>query len=124
MPALNFKQQFRAKIESGFKRHTIRAERAIPIERGDALHLYTGMRTKACELIFRTRCTRVQAIEIDASTSAMVRIDGVLLDASEREELAQHDGFDNWDQMLAFWEGRLPFKGQMIHWKFPPDVPA
>jgi hypothetical protein len=53
----------------------------------------------------------------------MVTIDGVPLDYSEREQLAEHDGFDNWDQMLAFWEGRLPFKGQIIHWKFPPQEP-
>jgi hypothetical protein len=53
MPALSFMQMFRPKIESGFKRHTIRAERAIPIKPGDLLVLYTGMRTRSCRFIFR-----------------------------------------------------------------------
>lgn len=119
MPALNFKIMFRPKIESGFKRHTIRAERAIPIKRGDRLHLYTGMRTKACKLIFRTRCTRVQQIEI---REWCLKIDGELIFADECQQLAKHDGFENFEEMMAFWKGRLPFKGQIIHWKFPPEA--
>ena len=26
-------------------------------------------------------------------------------------------GFANFDEMLNFWAGRLPFRGHIIHWK-------
>ena len=47
----------------------------------------------------------------------MVTVGGVPLDYDERETLAFADGFRNWDEMLSFWEGRLPFKGNIIHWR-------
>lgn len=75
------------------------------------------------QLLFRSRCTRIETITIDASTTGMVTVSGIPLDPDERELLAQHDGFENWDEMLAFWEGRLPFKGKIIHWAFPPEGP-
>ena len=119
MPLLNFKEQFVEPIRSGRKHHTIRATRAIPVKRGDNLYLYTGLRHKGAFRILAEPvvCTRVEAIEINAKTSRMVTVDGVLLDYNERERLAYADGFANWDEMLKFWEGRLPFVGQIIHWK-------
>jgi hypothetical protein len=49
MVAYNFKPQFAPLVEAGTKLQTIRAERrsrhAAP---GEAIQLYTGMRTKAC----------------------------------------------------------------------------
>ena len=62
-------------------------------------------------------CSRVESIEINAETTGMVTLGGVPLTYDERERLAEADGFENWDQMLAFWEGRLPFKGNIIHWR-------
>ena len=116
---LNFKEQFVEPIRSGRKRHTIRSTRRIPVKAGDNLYLYTGLRHKGAFRILPEPvvCSRVEPIEIDAKTSQMVTVAGVLLDYSERETLAVADGFRNWDEMLAFWEGRLPFKGQIIHWR-------
>jgi hypothetical protein len=118
MPLLNFKPQFVDPIRSGRKHHTIRATRAIPVKRGDNLYLYTGLRHKGAFRILpeSVTCTRVESIEINASTTEMVTVDGCLLTYDEREQLAFCDGFANWDEMLAFWEGRLPFVGQIIHW--------
>jgi hypothetical protein len=50
-----------------------------------------------------------------------VLIDGNPLDNSEREGLARRDGFENFSDMAAFWKGRVPFSGDVIHWR-TPDV--
>lgn len=124
MALLGFKQQFVPKIKSGFKRHTIRATRARPFKVGETLHLYTGLRQKGAQLIFRSTCTKIQTIEIAVghfSGQTLVWVDGVELSDDERESLAQHDGFDDFAEMTEFWEGRLPFTGVIVHWAFPPD---
>jgi hypothetical protein len=119
MPLLNFKPQFVEPIRSGRKCHTIRARRLIPIKPGDNLYLYVGLRHKGAERILPepVKCSRVESIAIDATTTGMVTLGGVPLTYDERELLAVADGFRNWDEMLEFWEGRLPFVGQIIHWK-------
>jgi hypothetical protein len=65
---------------------------------------------------------KVAVIEIDAcghecNCDPFVAIDGVELSGSEREGLAQRDGFSSFDEMLDFWAGRLPFKGHVVHWR-------
>lgn len=119
MPLLNFKLRFVDPIRKGTKNHTIRADRAIPVKVGDNLYLYTGLRHKGAYRILPdpVKCSRVESIKISAATSAMVEIDGVPLATDEREELAVADGFSGWEEMLEFWEGRLPFRGQIIHWR-------
>ena len=119
MPLLNFKPQFVQPIREGRKRHTIRAERKIPVKAGDKLYLYSGLRQKGAYRILPEPviCSRVESIEINAKTTGMVTVGGVPLDYDEREGLAFADGFQNWDEMLSFWEGRLPFKGNIIHWR-------
>ena len=130
MALLNFQTRFVPKIEAGEKTHTIRAWRhrfnrntqqceVMPIRAGETLYLYTGCRQPSERFLMRVPCVRVESIKINAQTSGMVEIDGVPLDYSEREQLAVRDGFDDWEAMLAFWEGRLPFSGQIIHWHFP-----
>lgn len=119
MGLYNFQKRFVPFIESGEKTHTIRAKRKHPAKAGEMLHLYTGLRQKGARLLMRVPCTRVETIEINAKTTHMVSIDGEYLYSSEREQLARRDGFANWDDMLAFWQGRLPFEGHIIHWKKP-----
>ena len=115
MPAYNFKMQFREPILSGRKRHTIRARRARPTKPGERIVLYTGMRTKSCQKIGESVCTRVEHIAI--SPLGAIAIDGELLDAIEVQQLAKADGFDSFLSMMQFWEGRLPFEGEIIHWR-------
>lgn len=122
MGLYNFQRRFVPKIRSGVKRHTIRGERKYPDKPGNTLHLYTGLRTNKAQLIMRAECLRVEPIEIDAcghecNCDPFVAIAGVELSESEREALAVCDGFDSFDEMLDFWAGRLPFRGQIIHWK-------
>ena len=48
MVAYNFKPQFVPLIETGAKQQTIRSPRKRHTQPGEAMQLYTGMRTKAC----------------------------------------------------------------------------
>jgi hypothetical protein len=63
-------------------------------------------------------CTKVQEIQIkDIGTVKFIFIEGATLMPDECDALAKADGFDNFKDMMEFWDGRLPFKGQIIHWK-------
>ena len=138
MPILNFKTQFVEPIRTDIKAHTIRADRKIPIKPGDKLYLYCGLRHKGAYRILPDPviCTRVQNIRIGQCqlcggsgelchstthyTSCPVFeifIDDIVLSRDECEQLARTDGFDDFAGMMKFWDGRLPFKGQIIHWR-------
>jgi hypothetical protein len=136
----NFQERFVPFIESGEKTHTIRAGRKYPAKVGDTLHLYTGLRRrgpiiqklasgdvvrqKMARLLMRAPCTRVEEIRmvVDRNGCAQVFIDGEHLALDEREALAKRDGFKNWQDMADFWNGRYPFEGHIIHWKFDAEV--
>ena len=123
MGLYNFKRQFEAHIRSGRKRHTIRGYRKYPDKPGNTLHLYTGLRTKNARLIMRTMCTNVQDVRIEEEQRGLdslisIRVDGRELNPGERQSLAYRDGFGDFKEMMHFWKGRLPFSGQIIHWKF------
>jgi hypothetical protein len=131
MPALNFKRQFEPHIRSKRKQHTIRAKRKRPIKPGDRLYLYSGMRTKSCRKIVNAVCvcSKVEEIRIwevrgeTPEDNFRVAIDGVGLEKDECQALARADGFNNFADMMKFWDGRLPFHGDVIHWQFPPKLP-
>jgi hypothetical protein len=121
MPLLNFMRRFVEPIRAGSKAHTIRAERVYPIKPGDPLFLYCGARRPGAFRILPkpVTCTRVEPIFIGELFE--VRVSGLFLDPAERELLAMADGFpEGFEEMMEFWTGRLPFKGQIIHW--PPAV--
>jgi hypothetical protein len=126
MPTLNFKQQFRPHIRSGRKKHTIRAKRKRPIKPRDKLYLYTGMRTKQCQKIMDATCVKVEEIVIclnrtplgpSALETCGIFIEGIALNNDEKDRLAYMDGFDNFADMMKFWDGRLPFTGDIIYWR-------
>src|SRR5690348_2486158 len=119
MGLYNFQSRFVPKILSGEKTHTIRSIRANPDKPGNTLHLYTGLRHKGARLLMRTFCVKVDEIFIGLAPggACFVSINGEYLDADEREQLARRDGFENFDEMMSFWDGRLPFRGHIIHWQ-------
>lgn len=123
MPALNFKRQFEPHIRSKRKLHTIRAKRKRPIKTGDKLYLYTGMRTKSCQKIMDTVCVKVEDVRIwevrgeVPEDNFRIAVDGVGLEKDECQSLARADGFESFAEMMKFWDGRLPFSGDIIHWK-------
>ena len=122
MGLYNFQARFVPFILSGRKTHTIRAVRAHPDKPGNTLHLYTGLRTKKARLLMRVPCVKVEEIAITSDAifstgTVFIEIDGVILSPDEKEQLARRDGFKDFEEMLAFWNGRLPFLGHIIHWK-------
>jgi hypothetical protein len=117
MPLLNFKPRFVAPIQTGIKHHTIRAHRIVPIKKGDPLYLYCGARHPGAFRILPEPhpCTRVELITISAS--GHIAVEGEQLSPTETQRLARADGFRDELDMLAYWKDRLPFEGNIIHWK-------
>lgn len=131
MGLYNFQPRFVRFILRGKKQHTIRAKRKdsrvdVP---GNICHCFTGLRTKAgATLLGRFPCTRVEEIRIIAGCDCRdpkctegtprVSIAGEWLTTDEREKLARLDGFKDFAEMTAFWDGRLPFAGHIIHWEW------
>ena len=133
MGLYNFKERFGPFILDGRKRHTIRATRKVRDKVGNVAHLYIGLRTKYPFLLGRFPITKIEPIEIlhgctckqtSCEHSVRVLIDGQELSADEREKLARLDGFENFTEMRAFWKGRLPFTGEIIHWRWEGSANA
>lgn len=119
MGLYNFQKRFVPAILSGRKKQTIRARRRYRDKPGNICHLYTGLRVKGkTRLLLRSPCVKVEEIEIIGDeANPTVIIDGRELDKDERERLAFCDGFESFSEMAAFWKGRLPFLGDVTHWK-------
>lgn len=129
MPALNFKKEFAEAVELGEKRQTVRAHRKdgrAHAKVGDAIKLYTGMRTKGCRLLASAKVTRIDKIWMDA-TSMKLNDRPVYSTISDRSdpptdnEFARADGFDGFTEMACWFEGvhGLPFEGVVIYWNEP-----
>lgn len=130
MALLGFKRRFVPMILDGSKRHTIRGKRDRPIKVGEALHCYVDPRRKSMTLLGRWRCVRVQAVEIRGYFPRVgdfiggVFIDGEQILQDECEALARSDGFQSFADMMKFWDGRLPFHGDLIHWDYTDTCSA
>ena len=130
MVAYNFKAQFAPLVQAGQKLQTIRAlgkrRHARP---GDALQLYTGMRTKGCrKLMPDIPCIGATPVEMDVTphTGLSLFLGDTALELPAIIDLAKadgfgHDGSDPLDQFIRFFEARMPFKGVLIEWQ-PPRV--
>lgn len=118
MVAFNFKAQFADDVESGKKRQTIRQQRRC--KPGDALQLYTGMRTKKCRKLRDDICTAVHQIVIEKDCGRLnVHLDNERLPHHRALEIAHADGFENLSAFGHFFEreyGGLPFSGYLIRW--------
>jgi hypothetical protein len=133
MAALNFKGMFVDPIEDGSKKQTIRAFRKYPIEPGERLFLYTGMRTKNCKKIGEAICSEIWLITIKGDTQfSFGPLDKIILmspDENIRWEFnttrqlnafAKKDGFTGWVDMKEWWSGvygLVAFQGVLIKWK-------
>jgi uncharacterized protein YqfB (UPF0267 family) len=127
MVAYSFKARFRAPIEAGSKRQTIRADRKRHARPGESLQLYTGMRTKYCTLIGRAICLSASAITLYFD-SRLVEIhdrpDRTLIFSPGLDKFARADGFDDWAGLEGFWRAEHPdvfattgqFHGMLIRW--------
>lgn len=130
MGAYNFKLQFASAVERGTKHQTIRAERKdnrIP-KCGEQLHLYTGMRSKACRLLAIVTCTSVRRIQItqDPERGCQVLLaperypnEPALLSPFQTRALAHCDGFAGEEDFFQFFaDNHGPaFRGYLIEWR-------
>ena len=125
MPALNFQARFVQAVESGRKRQSIRAQwkdGRFPFRPRQRLHLYTGLPTPAARKLGEGIISRVAAICIeeadDVGPLGHVFIAGRGLDDYQAEDLAQAEGFNDFDEMMTWWRERygLPFDGFIIYW--------
>lgn len=89
MPAISF-TMFKEKILDGTKKQTIRAVSKRVIKKGDTLYLYWHQRQKDCELLKVVKCTSVHLI--------------YYRDFSHSESIAKKDGFENAQEMRAWFE--------------------
>jgi hypothetical protein len=128
MGLYNFKARFVPFILDGSKTHTIRGKRRYPDKPGNLLYLYTGLRTKEARLLLRPICKAVDDIRIELSETKLwyrwrIIVNGDDLTGAEMQALAWEDGFREKGRkeaprgMMEFWKGRLPFRGDIIHWK-------
>lgn len=118
MVAYSFQPQFVDPIRSGRKQQTIRAiGRRRHVRPGDALQLYTGMRTRSCRLIGRATCADVEAVRIWFEPDRVILFTRGDVDL---EPFAQADGFRSWAELRAFWAKHHPdvdrFSGFLIRW--------
>jgi hypothetical protein len=114
MVAINFQKEFADVIRSGAKTQTIR--RTARCKTGDTLQLYTGQRTKACNLIGTATCAICEPITIaeDYVSVGMFR-----LPSGDAHHIATIDGFKNVEEMRDWFRNRygsLPFEGYRIMW--------
>lgn len=116
MPSLSFMERFAGPVERGEKQQTIRRAWKRPVKVGDTLHLFEGLRTKACRRLGVGRCTRVRRIWID---ERFVALDSVIVSDVGTRQLARADGFNTIDDFIAFFAGQygLPFAGMLIKWE-------
>lgn len=102
MPAYNFQLQFADKVKSGAKRQTIRATRKdgrVPAV-GDVFKGFTGMRSKKCR--FLTEGTISEVLPICIMPEG-IWLAGIPLTDGEATQLALLDGFQDADEMCAWF---------------------
>jgi hypothetical protein len=127
MNCFSFQVRFVEPILAGTKDQTIRAPRKSPPKIGGSMHLFTGMRTKACRRIATVTCTEILSCELSPFLyGGFVRItagnDNVVHLNGKRELVlfARRDGFASWEALCEFWadtHGSLAFHGTIYRWE-------
>ncbi len=123
MGLYGFKPQFKPKILSGEKRHTIRAPRKIEDKPGNTFYGYVGLRQPGEEKIIEAPYVKGEPIIIEPSAH-LIEISGVRLSSDEMEAFARADGFEGWLQMRLFWRDANVFAGVLHHWDFDRREPC
>lgn len=127
---------FVEKILSNIKTHTIRRDeenKYIPSLCFEFVSTDT-MSEKNTDFVFaKGRVSKVQNIEIkikpsinyydnseffvDDNNILNVSLDGVDLDCDRIFNLSKNDGFESLKDFFEYFQGKLPFKGKLIHWE-------
>lgn len=124
MVAYSFTSRFVPAIAAGTKTRTIRAYgKRRHARSGEALQLYTGLRTRQAKLIRVATCIRAVPVRLAFEARVLVgaRIWGEPVAADELDDFARADGFAGAADMGAWWcrdrsDGSLDFDGLLIEW--------
>ncbi len=114
MPSFNFKPEFVAPILAGTKVQTIR--KTARCKTGDTMHLFTGLRTAACQKLAERLCVVVDYVHLSP--------DGLTVGDNRKHprdisEFARLDGFTDFDDMLRWFRtqyGEYHFIGYVHRW--------
>lgn len=111
---------FREQILSGAKCQTIRAVRKNPIKVGETLYLWWKQRSPEREKLGEATCTSIKHVFINNGVEIKKADDdfAAFLSGEQLEEFAIADGFNNWQELVEFFESThgLPFEGIVIQW--------
>jgi hypothetical protein len=118
MVAYNFKKQFVTLIETGAKRQTIRSPRKRHTKPGEALQLYTGMRTKTCRKLITPDPICISVVPLLMYDELGIKLNDRWLTKDELTQIAMADGFGSWDECFRFFKEvhGFPFQGVLIQW--------
>jgi len=104
---------FRDRILSGVKVHTIRKDTKNRWKKGQIIDFAINVRTPNYHCFKKDVCDGVQKITI---AKQGVWVDGRRLMKTEVTALAIRDGFDSVSEFYKWFEKQLPFRGKIIHW--------
>lgn len=116
---LGFKSQFKPKILSGEKVHTIRIDANNRWKPGKIINFALGVRTKNYNQFALGRCTRVFEIIINPEFERVDIVTGqgykCIFRGAGVLRFAKNDGFDSLEE---FWKWfNKPFEGKLIFWE-------
>lgn len=124
------KTEFRNRIRSGIKVHTIRDDKHDRWKVGNKIHFWLGnprnTRGKTKPYQFGVgQVSRVESIRMDFAIPedwqqdiVYIGDDIVLKSNDELNALAENDGFNNWDEMKHwFVNADMQYFGKIIFWK-------
>jgi hypothetical protein len=114
---LNFQARFAPDVEAGLKTLTLRCSpTALRCKVGDTVHLFTGMRTKACRRLGTGKVKRVRWVQIKDEHTTV--IDGQILSRDQLRTFAAADGFGGPAEQAAWFDKQygLPFDLVAIEW--------
>jgi hypothetical protein len=107
-------------VANGSKHFTIRQLRKNPIKKGEALQLYTGLRTKQVKKLRDTVCKNVWDIKIENKKAEFLfLLDGKQLTTKQVKDISNKIGFDSVEEWIEYFKEKykFPFKGQLIEWE-------
>jgi hypothetical protein len=121
MALINFsREDFIDAVANGSKHFTIRQLRKKPIKKGEALQLYTGLRTKYARKLRDAVCKNTWAIKIENKKNEFLFwLNDKQLRLRQLKDISDKIGFDSVDQWIEYFKEKykFPFKGQLIEWE-------
>jgi hypothetical protein len=121
MALINFsRKDFVDAVADGSKHFTIRQLRKKPIKKGEALQLYTGLRTKHARKLREALCKNVWGLKIENKKNEFLFwLDNKELSKTQVKEVSNKIGFDSVEEWIEYFKQKykFPFKGQLIEWE-------